>query len=56
MFKAAHIVEELGGGGGSTRIRQAHNFINVLFLLQRTQKLESVEKNVPVNIWGGLES
>ena len=36
-----HIVEELGGGSG-TRIGQALIFINVLFLLQRTQKPESV--------------
>ena len=51
MFKAVHIVEELAGGGG-TRIGKALIFINVLFLLQRTQKPESVEKIVSVNIWG----
>ena len=45
MFRAVHIIEELGGGGG-TRIVQALIVINVLLLLQRSQKPESVEKKM----------
>ena len=43
MFRAVHIVEELGDGGG-TRIGQALIYINVLFILKMTKKPESVEK------------
>ena len=55
MFRALHIVEELGGGGlrGGTRIGQALIVINVLFQLQRTQKSESVEKKMYPLTYGG---
>ena len=54
MFRAVHIVEEPGHGGG-TRIRQGLIFTIVLFLLQKTQKPESLENNVSVNIWGDFK-
>ena len=53
MFRAVHIVEELGRGGG-TRIGQALIVINVFFLLHRTRKPESVEEKIYLFTYGGV--